>query len=255
VIAGNALVAGFELMVYDLRTEPLERLRARGAKVATSARELGAFADILECSIAGDERIESAVCGQPGGALEGMRPGSVIALHSTMNPTAVRRINERARTVGVDVVDAQVTGGHHGAQARTLTMMVGGDAAVLECCRPLFEASCKRIYHMGPVGCGAGAKLAQQMMTVMNLVGVSEALRLAAALELDRDRFLELVENSTGQSSVASDWLQRWAGSPQSAAEGLHLGMVPALAAARDAGVAIPFTALAQQLILDAFRD
>ena len=74
-IAANALTAGFDLMVYDLRPEPLERLRARGAKVAASARELGRHAEILQVSIAGDARIETAPAG-PGGALEGPAAGS-----------------------------------------------------------------------------------------------------------------------------------------------------------------------------------
>jgi len=254
VIAGNALGAGFELMVYDLRAEPLERLRARGAKVAPSARELGAHAEVLQVSIAGDARIENALCA-PDGALAGMAAGSVIALHSTMAPATVRRIHERARAAGVEVVDAQVTGGSRGAESRTLCMMVGGDPAVVERCRPLFAASCDRIYHMGAIGAGAGAKIAQQMMTVMNLAGVAEALRVAAAAGLDRERFLEMVAHSTGQSYAADTWLARWAGLPQAQADGLYDGMLPALALAREAGVAVPLTAVAQQLIRTAFAD
>jgi 3-hydroxyisobutyrate dehydrogenase-like beta-hydroxyacid dehydrogenase len=252
VIAGNALAAGFDLMVYDLRSEPLERLRARGAKIASSARALGAHAEILECSIAGDERIERALF-DPNGAVEGLRSGSVIALHSTMNPDTVRRIAERARPRGVAVIDAAVSGGRQGAQARSLTYMLGGDPAAIARCRPVFASSGSRFYELGPTGAGASAKLAQQVMTVMNLVGVSESLRLARAAGLNLDAFLDMVHDSTGASHAASHWRDRWAGLPQAHADGLFDGLIPALEMARAAGVAIPLTALAQQLVRSAF--
>jgi len=253
-IGANAIAAGFDLMVYDLRPEPLERLRVLGAKVASSARDLGRHSEILQVSIAGDERIEAALF-SAGGAMEGLQAGSIVALHSTMNPATVRRIAERAGPRGVEIVDAQVTGARDGAQARTLCFMVGGERLTVERCRPLFEASGDRIYHMGAVGAGASAKLAQQMMTCMNIVGFSKGLRVATAAGLDRMQFLAMIESSTAQSNVSTVWQQRYAGLPQEHVEGFFEGLRPALAMAHDVNVPIPLTALAQQLLRDAFCE
>ena len=102
-----------------------------------------------------------------------------------MNPATVHRIGALAAERHVDVLDAQVSGGS-GAAARTLCMMIGGPAEVVERRRPLFAASADRIHHFG----GSGEpKLAQQMMTVMNLAGVSESLRLVNAAGLDPAQF------------------------------------------------------------------
>jgi 3-hydroxyisobutyrate dehydrogenase len=252
-IAANVVAAGFELMVHDLRDEPLARLRARGAEVAVSARRLGAHSELVEVSIAGDERIEAALLG-PDGVLSGMQPGSNIALHSTMNPATVRRIGERAAAAQVSVLDAQVTGGKTGAVAKTLTYMVGGEAAVLERCRPVFNTSARRIFHMGPLGAGASTKLAQQMITVMNITAVAEGVRVAAAAGVELDKFFELLAMSTGQSYAATHWRDQLSMVDRELADGFYLGMKPALEMAHDLGIPVPSTALAQQLIRSALE-
>jgi len=253
VLAGNALAAGFDVMAYDPRPEPLERLSARGAKIGSSPREVGSHSEILQISIAGDERIEAALF-DPGGAMDGLAPGSIISLHSTMGPATVQRIADRAGPRGVDVVDAPITGGRSAAEAHTLCFIVGGTTANVARCTSLYEASGKRIFHMGGVGAGASAKVAQQMMTVMNIVGYSEGLRVATAAGLDRKQFLAMLDCSTAQSDVSRVWEQRYAGLPPEHIDGFHEGLRPALAMARALNVPIPLTALAQQLLRDAFN-
>jgi 3-hydroxyisobutyrate dehydrogenase len=250
-IATNVVAAGFELMVHDLRDQPLARLRAHGAEVAESARYLGAHSELIEVSIAGDERIEAALLGIDG-VLSGMQPGSIIALHSTMNPATVRRIGERAAAEHVSVIDAQVTGGKTGAMARTLTYMVGGEAGVLERCRPVFNTSAQRIFHLGPLGAGASTKLAQQMITVMNITAVAEGLRVAEAAGVELEKFFELLTTSSGQSYAATHWRDQLSVVDRELADGFYLGMKPALEMAHDLGIPVPSTALAQQLIRSA---
>lgn len=247
-IAANVLAAGFDLMIFDLRPEPIARMRSLGAKTAGSARELGAHAQLLEVSIAGDDRIEAALLG-PDGALAGMAPDSVIALHSTMGPPAVRRIAEAARSANVHVLDAQVSGGKSGAQAQKLCYMIGGDAAVIDRCRPVFATSGSHLFHMGPLGAGASTKLAQQMMTCMHIVAVAEGAQIAAAAGVDVDRFFALLKVSTGQSYIADHWLDHLRHTDRELAEGFFLGLKPALDMAHDLNVPAPGTALAQQFI------
>lgn len=241
-------------MAYDVRLDRLHRLQTLGAKLGKTAAEVGRHAEILQVTIAGDERIESALFDRDG-AFEGLQPGSIVTLHSTMNPANVRNIAERAASAGIEVIDAQVTGARAGAEARTLVYMVGGSAGTIERCKPLLLASGDRIYHMGDVGAGASAKLAQQMMTCANIVGFSEGLRVAKAAGLDREQFLAMIEGSTAQSNVSRVWSERYAGLAQEHSDGFFEGLRPALAMAHGLGVSIPLTALTQQLLRDAFRD
>ena len=241
-------------MVYDLRPERLQKLQTLGAKVGKTAAEVGRHAQILQVTIAGDERIASALFDRDG-AMDGLQPGSIVTLHSTMNPANVRSIAERAAERGVEVIDAQVTGARAGAETRTLVYMVGGAAETIERCKPLFRASGDRIYHMGEVGAGASAKLAQQMMTCANIVAFSEGLRVAKAAGLDREQFLEMLEGSTAQSDVSRVWSKRYAGLAQEHIDGFFEGLRPAIAMAHDIDVPVPLTALTQQLLGDAFRE
>jgi 3-hydroxyisobutyrate dehydrogenase len=250
-IATNVVAAGFDLMVYDLRPQPCERLRERGALVAGSPHDLGAHSQLLEVSVAGDQAIEAAITG-PEGVLGAMAPGSVIALHSTMGPPAVRRIAAAARAVGVDVLDAQVSGGRAGAEGRRLCYMVGGDVALFERCRPIFATSGSNLLHMGPLGAGASAKLAQQMMTCMHIVAAAEGARIATAAGVDTERFFALLRVTAGQSYVADHWRDQLSKVDAELAEGFYIGLRPALEMAHDLSVPAPSTALAQQLIRSA---
>lgn len=250
-IATNVLNAGFDLMVYDLRLEPIERMRSLGAKVAKSAYDLGQHAELLEVSIAGDEQIESALTGS-NGVLTGMASGSVIALHSTMHPRTVRRIGEAAGKLGVYVVDAQVSGGKQGARAKSLCYMMGGEAAVVERCRPVFETSGKNLFHVGPLGTGASTKLAQQMITCMSILAVSEGMRVAERAGVDLRAFSDVVRVSAGQSYIADRWLDHFTAVERDLAEGFYMGLRPALELAYDLNLPAPGTALAQQFIRQA---
>jgi 3-hydroxyisobutyrate dehydrogenase len=245
-IATNVVEAGYSLIVYDIREEPLKDLAAVGAEVAESSREVGAYSDLVELSVVDDEQVESVVLG-PGGVLEGAKPGTVIAIHSTIHPDTARKVGEAARPKGVAVLDAAVSGGAAGARARTLCYMVGGERTVFEQCRPVFETSGKHIFYMGGLGMGAATKAAQQAMTVVHLLAASEGFALAEKAGVDLDAFQELVRVSSGQSSIADHWQERrW--DPRMA-ELFYLGLQPILKLGHDLDVPLPGAALTQQLL------
>ena len=104
-IAVNVATAGFELMVYDVRQEPLTELAALGVAVAHSPREIGAHGEIVELVVVDDAQVEAVTLGE-GGVLSGAKPGSIIAIHSTVHPKTVRKIAELAKARGVEVIDA-----------------------------------------------------------------------------------------------------------------------------------------------------
>lgn len=247
-LASNVAAAGFDLMVFDVREDPLARMRTRGAKVARTLRELGAHAQLLGVAIAGDDLIEEALLGADG-VLNAMVLDSVIALHSTMGPTAVGRIAAAAARAQVHLVDAQVSGGSRGAQARELCYMLGGEPAVIERCRPVFATSGNNLFHLGPLGAGASTKIAQQMLTCMTIVAVAEGARLADAAGVDLDEFFKVLRVSSGQSYVADNWLDRIRHTNRDSAEGFYSSLKPALDLAHDLDVPVPGTAFAQQLI------
>jgi 3-hydroxyisobutyrate dehydrogenase-like beta-hydroxyacid dehydrogenase len=253
-MAVNVAKAGFDLMVYDLRQEPLQELAAVGAKVARSAQEVGAHGEVIELVVVDDSQVEAVTLGE-GGVLNGAKPGSVIAIHSTVHPKTVRKIAELAKAKGVGVIDAEVSGGERGAQAQTLCYMVGGDKAPFEKCRPVFATSGANIFHLGELGSGAIAKLAHNLIVYVNMLAASEGMRLAEKAGLDLKALQEVVHAGAGQSRVADNWLQQrklkdtYTTGPQGLMQLIHKDLRLALELGHDLGLSLPGAALTQQLI------
>ena len=253
-MAVNVAKAGFDVMVYDLRQEPLQELATLGAKVARSAQEIGAHGEIIELVVVDDAQVEAVILGE-GGVLNGAKPGSVIAIHSTVHPRTIRKIAELAKAKGVGVIDAEVSGGDRGAQNKTLCYMVGGDKALFEQCRPVFATSGANIFHLGELGSGAIAKLAHNLIVYVNMMAASEGMHLAEKAGLDLKAMQEVVHAGAAQSQVADNWLQTrrlkdtYTTGPQGLLQLIHKDLRLALELGHDEGVSLPSAALAQQLI------
>lgn len=253
-IAENVVRGGFDLMVYDLRDGAMQALAAHGAKIARSSREVGEWAEVIELSVDGDEPVLSAVLGE-NGAMEGARPGTIIAVHSTIHPRTVKKVAEVGKARGVKAMDANPSGGVEGARNQRLVWLVGADQEDLERCRPVLEASGKDIFHMGPVGMGSAAKCAQQMITTVNILAAYEGFRLANSVGLDLEEFTRALQLSAGQSYMADRWLNGFfKGMTAHGRDGFHKGLIPCLQLAHEVGVSAPGTALIQQLF-DEFPD
>jgi 3-hydroxyisobutyrate dehydrogenase-like beta-hydroxyacid dehydrogenase len=253
-MAVNVATAGFELMVYDVREEPLKELAALGAAVAHSPREIGAHGEIIELVVVDDAQVEAVTLGE-GGVLSGAKPGSIVAIHSTVHPKTVRKIAELAKGRGVGVIDAEVSGGERGAQAKTLCYMVGGDKALFERCRPVFATSGANIFHLGDLGAGAIAKLAHNLIVYVNMLAASEGMRLAEKAGLDLKALQDVVHVSAGQSRVADNWLQQrrlkevYTSGPQGLMRLIYKDLRLALELGHDLSLPLPGAALTQQLI------
>ena len=130
------------------------------------------------------------------GLLAGAAPGTVIAIHSTILPRTVREIGAAASARGVAVVDACVTGGPMGAEQGRLTYMVGGEAADLERCRPVFATAARTIVHTGALGTGAATKLCNNLMTYLGFLAAFEATTLARAAGLSTEAFEEVTRSN-----------------------------------------------------------
>jgi len=245
-MAVNLAKNGFDLIVYDLRREPVEELIAIGAKAANSPREVAASSEIIEVAVVDDAQVEAVALGDDG-IVAGARPGSVIAIHSTIRPATVRKIATESARRGIGVVDAPVSGGPRGAQSRAMCYMVGGDKELVERCRPIFETSAKSIFHVGPLGAGMTAKLAHQVIVCLNVLAAREGMALAAKAGLDLTMMQELVRAGGAQSRVADNWIKN---QPTPNARKLwYKDLMLALEVADELGLALPATSMAQELI------
>ncbi|MDP3768054.1 MAG: NAD(P)-binding domain-containing protein, partial [Dehalococcoidia bacterium] len=133
---------------------------------------------VIGICVRDDADVRAVLLG-PDGVIEAAKQDAVVAVHSTVLPDTVRSVASEAEKRGVGVIDAPVTGGAFGAQRGTLTYMVGGDAALLARCRPVFETSAAKIVHTGPLGSGASMKLCHSVMTYLGFLAAFEAALLA----------------------------------------------------------------------------
>jgi 2-hydroxy-3-oxopropionate reductase len=200
-MAGNLLRAGHDVAVWARRREAAQPLVERGARFCATPAALAADAEVLFTVVTAGSDVEAVVCGADGMAA-GARAGTVIVDHSTIAPAAARAIAARLAERGIDFLDAPVSGGGAGAQAATLSIMVGGEAAALARVHPLLAALGKTIVHVGPSGAGQVAKACNQLVMVAAIQACAESVRLAAAHGLDFGRLLPALAAGSAGSRV-----------------------------------------------------
>jgi len=253
-MAINILRAGFGLTVYDSREEPVRELASLGAQAARSPKEAAEAAGIVAIAVVDDAQVEDVMTGQRG-VLEGARPETVIAIHSTVFPETVQRLAAIAKGRGVDVIDAPISGGEAGARQKSLCYMVGGEQALLERCREVLATSASNIFHMGDLGSGAAAKMIVQVVTCINMLAAHEAELLAGKCDLDFVALQKVLHLSSAQSFVADNWLDRFKLSDdpmeirRRRTEVFQKSLGPALAMAQQLGLSLPGTILTEQLL------
>jgi 3-hydroxyisobutyrate dehydrogenase len=190
--------AGWDLAVLDSVPERAEPVVALGAKAVPDVRGL-ADRDVLMLAVPDDAAVEQVLHGY----LASERPGRAVVVHSTVLPQTATRLAEVAAARGVELVDAPVSGGAERAESGTLTVMAGGADAALARVRPLLDTIGDPVLHVGPVGAGAAAKLANQLTMFANLAGVYEAIDFATAHGVATDALLSALETSLGDSWIA----------------------------------------------------
>lgn len=194
-MARHLLALNEELWVYDVAQAPVAELAAAGAKAAASPAELAERCRYIGLCVRDERDVESLLQG-PDGLLARAQPDTLIAVHSTVPHTAILRWFEQAAAAGKHLIDAPMTGGAGGAEAGTLCYIVGGEEALIERARPLWDTSAARIVHAGGVGAGIMAKLCNNLMTYASFVAIHEAGKLANAAGLSMD-----VLNQVGEAN------------------------------------------------------
>lgn len=183
-MARNLLKAGHSVIVYARRIESMAPLLDAGARPAGSPAAVASLTAITLTMLTNTEAVEEVVLGDRG-IVRGARSGSILIDHSTIVPEASRRIAAHLRTQGIEMLDAPVSGGVGAAAAAALSIMVGGDEAVYERCRPILSSLGSTLTYIGPSGAGQVAKACNQICTIVNQQAAAEAMLMAERAGVD----------------------------------------------------------------------
>jgi 3-hydroxyisobutyrate dehydrogenase-like beta-hydroxyacid dehydrogenase len=197
-IATNLVRHGHALtMLEHPGNQPLDALKAAGATSVHSARELAARSDVVILVVTGSPQVEAVLTG-PGGVLEGLRPGSTVIDCSTAIPASTARMAAAVQAVGARLLDAPMTRTPKEAAEGRLNLLVGGDAALLEECRPLLRCFAENITHVGPVGAGHAMKLLHNYVSLGMVTLLAEAAACAQRSGVAADAFVDVLAKGGG---------------------------------------------------------
>lgn len=197
----NLLDAGFDLTIWNRTGSKMEPFVDAGAQAATTPAELARHCDIIITCVSDTPDVEEVIMGDEG-IIHGVTDGDLVVDMSTISPQATMVLAAELAEKGAYMLDAPISGGSEGAARGTLSIMVGGDPVQVERARPLFEAMGKAITHVGDNGAGQTVKLVNQILVVVNMLAVGEALLFAEAGGLDLEKTLEAVS-----AGAAGSWM------------------------------------------------
>ena len=246
----HLMAKGCPATVYNRSRDKAKPLLDEGAAWADSPRAVAEKSDVVFAIVGFPRDVREVFLG-PDGALAGSRAGSVLVDMTTSEPTLAREIYEAAKAKGVHALDAPVSGGDVGARNAALSIMVGGDAAVFEAMRPLFECMGKTVVHQGPAGAGQHTKLVNQILISGTMVGVCEALLYGHKAGLDMNTVLKSVSTGAAGSKaleVLAPRMLKGDFEPGFFVEHFIKDMGIALAEAERMNLALPGLALVKQL-------
>ncbi|MEJ8814291.1 3-hydroxyisobutyrate dehydrogenase [Variovorax ureilyticus] len=200
-MALNLHKAGFQVRAFDLSIAACDLLRGQGVCIAESATAAALpDVDVVVSMLPASHHVEALYLGDGSapGLLEMIAPGTLVIDSSTIAASSSRKVAKAGEKRGIAVIDAPVSGGTGGAIAGTLTFMVGGHASHLERARPLLEKMGSNIFHAGEVGAGQTAKICNNMLLGVLMIGTSEAIALGLVNGLDPKVLSEIMRRSSG---------------------------------------------------------
>jgi 2-hydroxy-3-oxopropionate reductase len=252
-MAKNLMEAGHELVLYNRTREKAEDLAKEGnADVAKSPREVAEGSDIIVTMLPDSPQVREILTGEDG-VLEGLKGGALVVDMSTISPVVTEELAEMVKEKGASMLDAPVSGGDVGAIEGTLSIMVGGKEEDFERARPLFDVMGKTVTHVGPVGAGQVVKAANQIVVALTIEAVSEALVLGSRGGVSPEKILDVLGGGLAGNKVMEVKREKFLShrfDPGFRSELHHKDLGIALAAGREYGVALPVTAIVDQMLL-----
>jgi 2-hydroxy-3-oxopropionate reductase len=250
-MARNLIGAGHELVVHSRGRDSAAELEAEGAEWADDPRAVAERADTIITMLPDSPQVAEVVDGERG-ILRAAREGTLIVDMSTISAVVTVELARAAREQGVAMVDAPVSGGDVGAQQGTLSIMAGGSADDFARAEPLFAALGKTVVHVGDVGAGQVVKACNQIVVALTIEAVSEALVLGSKAGVDPAKVLDVLGGGLAGNRVMEMRRDNFLGhdfTPGFRIDLHHKDLGIALAAGREHGVALPVTALVEQML------
>ncbi len=246
--------AGHDLTVYNRSRAKAEKwVETYGGTIATSPADAAKEVDVVISCVGTDDDLAAVTLGRDG-AFSTMAKGSLYIDHTTVSARIARQLGVEAKSRGLMVVDAPVTGGQAGAENGTLSIMCGGTEASVEAARPIIAAYSKRVVHVGGPGTGQTTKMVNQIAFAGVIQSLSEALRFAQSAELDVAKVYEAISGGAAQSWQMDN---RWATMAQDkfdfgfAVDWMRKDLGLAFEEARAVGATLPITAIIDQFYAD----
>lgn len=200
-MAANLLKAGFKVTVHNRSQAAVNELVEAGAQRATNPAEVARNSDIVLLCLPMPADVELVVTGRDG-VLDSLEQGKVIVDCSTIDPATSRKLAQTSAERGVTFLDAPVSGGTTGAQAGTLTIMVGGDEPVYQRVKPALDAMGKNIFYVGPSGNGSVTKMINQLLVGITTSAVAEAYVLGAKAGMDTQLLFDVLSTGFADSRI-----------------------------------------------------
>jgi len=205
-MAVNLMKAGHMVTGFDMQPKALEAFDACGGQSVHSLEQLVDFQDVVITMLQTGDQVQQ-VCLDEHGVFSMMQPGSLYVDCSTIDVVTARVIHQAAEAVGILMADAPVSGGVAGAQAASLSFMVGCTEPVFSKVSPILSDMGSKIIHTGAAGSGQAAKVCNNMVLGVSMIAVSEAFVLAQGLGLSPEKLLEVISNASGQCWVTDKYL------------------------------------------------
>jgi 3-hydroxyisobutyrate dehydrogenase len=251
-MAMNILKAGYDLCVYNRTPEKAKALVEAGAAQYSTAREVGAKAELVVTCVSDAPDVEEVILGVEGVA-KGMSSGGIIVDCSTSSPALAREMELELEEDGIGILDAPVSGGPEGAKQGTLAIMCGGREEVFRKAEPVLQSMGKSITHVGPAGAGQLTKAINQIIVAINMEAVAEGIVLARKSGIDPEKVLRAISGGAARSWILENrgplMLREEFTPPRFAlrlhAKDLHL----ALEAAHSAGANLDFAQHITQIV------
>jgi 3-hydroxyisobutyrate dehydrogenase-like beta-hydroxyacid dehydrogenase len=199
-MALNVLKGGHELTVFDLDQAAVQRMVDVGAKPAASPKALGEASDVVVSMLPEPKHVREAILG-PDGAAHGMKPGTVVIDMSTIDPVSSRAIAEELKAKGIDMVDSPVGKTSEHAATGTLTLMVGGEPAVIEKVKPVLDCMGNETYLCGGVGAGHAMKTVNNLLATTIMAANTEALAIGVKCGLTLELMMEVMKTTMANNA------------------------------------------------------
>ena len=250
-MAYNLMKAGYELVISNRNPVPANELAAEGATTVGSPQAVAELSDVVITMLPDSPHVRAVVTGE-NGVLAGAKAGTLVIDMSTISPVVTQEVAQAAHVRSVRILDAPVSGGDVGAQQGTLSIMVGGSTEDFAQAKPIFEVLGKTIVHVGGIGAGQVVKACNQIVVALTIEAVSEALVLGSKAGVDPAVILQVLSGGLAANRVMEvrgpNFLKHdFRPGFKIALHHKDLGI--ALAAGREYGVALPVTAIVDQML------